>query len=297
MVAAERLVEKEKEFEQNIRHLHSTIEAQERQLALLDQQAAAGAKAEAEVEMLRRRERELAESVLASHETVERQAASLKQSEAVAAKLKGELAAAPLQRDQDAAAQEAVLLDKLLALRTEKDALAERAAKAEAEVEEVRLLAEGARSRCNGMEAELKQLRKAVAAHDATVRCFPAAQMLPDPELIERAGPQAAAMLEAHAGVRHSRSVIESITSLCSAVLAGEAPDLSVLIGAGVGETGDDAASIRAARAGAGQSLEPEALATELSGCLEGLHAESKALLEALQDDAASRMGSSCATQ
>ena len=45
-------------------------------------------------------------------------------------------------------------------------------------------------------------------------------------------------MLEAHAGVRHSRSVIESITSLCSAVLAGEAPDLSVLIGAGVGETG-----------------------------------------------------------
>jgi len=172
VVAAERLVEKEKEFEQNIRHLHSTIEAQERQLALLDRQAAAGAKAEAEVEMLRRRERELAESVLASHETVERQAASLKQSEAVAAKLKGELAAAPLQRDQDAAAQEAVLLDKLLALRTEKDALAERAATAEAEVEEVRLLAEGARSRCNGMEAELKQLRKAVAAHDATVRCF-----------------------------------------------------------------------------------------------------------------------------
>ena len=299
MVAAERLVEKEKEFEQNIRHLHSTIEAQERQLALLDRQAAAGAKAEAEVEMLRRRERELAESVLASHETVERQAASLKQSEAVAAKLKGELAAAPLQRDQDAAAQEAVLLDKLLALRTEKDALAERAATAEAEVEEVRLLAEGARSRCNGMEAELKQLRKAVAAHDATVRCFPAAaQMLAGAEPIDRAwGPQAAAMLEAHAGVRHSRSVIESITSLCSAVLAGEAPDLSVLIGAGVGETGDDAASIRAARAGAGQSLEPEALATELSGCLEGLHAESKALLEALQDDAASRMGSSCATQ
>ena len=50
----------------------------------------------------------------------------------MAAKLKGELAAAPLQRDQDAAAQEAVLLDKLLALRTEKDALAERAATAEA---------------------------------------------------------------------------------------------------------------------------------------------------------------------
>ena len=32
--------------------------------------------------------------------------------------------------------------------------------------------------------------------------------------------------------------------------------------------------------------LEPEALATELSGCLEGLHAESKALLAAAMSEA-----------
>ena len=72
-------------------------------------------------------------------------------------------------------------------------------------------------------------------------------------------------MLEAHAGVRHSRSVIESITSLCSAVLAGEAPDLSVLIGAGVGETGDDAASIRAAWTRAGSSVRLAVPASKLS--------------------------------
>jgi hypothetical protein len=90
--------------------------------------------------------------------------------------------------------QEGLLLDKVLALRTESQSMRERASAAEADLQAAQARAEQAEVRAKGMEAELRGLREAVAGHEAT----------------------ATTLLHGHASLRHNRSVAASITALCS---------------------------------------------------------------------------------
>ena len=105
VVAAERLAEKETEWEQNVRHLQQIVEAQEQQLLALDEKAAQGQALSAEVGMLRKRERELSDSVLASHDTLERQSTLLEQADAQLTELKARLKEAEARAAQDSDAQ------------------------------------------------------------------------------------------------------------------------------------------------------------------------------------------------
>lgn len=304
VVAAERLAEKETEYEQNVRHLRQIVEAQEQQLLTMDSKAAQGESLLAEVNMLRKREHELTDSVRISHDTLHRQSALLEQADAKLTELKEKLAEATAKNEQDSEQQEAQLLDKILALRAESQDLRERATQAEAELEAATQRATNAEVRCSSLETELGQLREKVAGHEST----------------------ATTLLHAHASLRHSQSVTGSLTSLCSVRTGHRLPSslpiaprssnnfitcgvsvlvyrrwlqeslqicrcgcptarsldwtrnqraalvsfalLQTLIGGGVSASGDDAASIRAARRQSQKSLEPSVLATEL---LQGL--------------------------
>ena len=50
-------------------------------------------------------------------------------------------------------------------------------------------------------------------------------------------------------------------------------------------------------RTGGGSQNQPQVLCKDLSTGLDNLHTEAHGLLEALQDDVATKMGSTCATQ
>jgi hypothetical protein len=129
-----------------------------------------------------------------SHDTLHRQSALLEQADAKLTELKEQLAEATAKNEQDSEQQEAQLLDKVLALRTESQDLRERAMKAEAELETTTQRATHAEVKCSSLETELTQLRETVAGHEST----------------------ATTLLHAHATLRHSRSVTGSLTSLCS---------------------------------------------------------------------------------
>ena len=78
----------------------------------------------------------------------------------------------------------------------------------------------------------------------------------------------------------------------------GEQPDLQLLIGATVGDAAaNNPATLAAERERAGLRNHADALCKDLGSELGVLHGEAQGLLEALQDDVATKMGSNCATQ
>ena len=107
------------------------------------------------------------------------------------------------------------------------------------------------------------------------------------------------ALLVAHSRLNRTSTVIEAIATLCTQVLDGEPPDLRVLIGASINGAGDSEAAkaVKRQRDNAGKGTGVVDLVQDLGAGLNDLEKDARELLEAMQDDLATKMGSSCATQ